>query len=378
MPSDRPRRKLVRRIAAGLSLLLLVLVGTAYGAYRYYDSKVTRIALPSLHKGTTVTTGSYFLLAGSDTRELSDGAQFQASGASAVTGQRADTVILVHIPTGSAKVTLMSFPRDSYVQIPAFTDKAGVTTAAHAAHYAKLNEAFAIGGADLLVKTIEGLSGLPVDHYLQINFDGFRRIVDAVGGVTLCVGTTRSDKDSGDYLTAGTHPNVSGAEALAFVRDRKGLASGDLDRIADQQYFVSQVLKKVLAAGTLANPVRLTSLLNATTESLTADKRFGLSQLRTLASRLSNLDSSHVTFVTLPVLDAEGRRVIHGLRSDVILLDQARLPVAFAAVEGKLTPTTQPSSPQPPATARSTAAPSPTSPSPSVKATTAKATTCAV
>lgn len=375
MPSDRPRRKLVRRIAAGLSLLLLVLVGTAYGAYRYYDSKVTRIALPSLHKGTTVATGSYFLLAGSDTRELSDGAQFQASGASAVTGQRADTVILVHIPTGSAKVTLMSFPRDSYVQIPAFTDKAGVTTAAH---YAKLNEAFAIGGADLLVKTIEGLSGLPVDHYLQINFDGFRKIVDAVGGVTLCVGTTRSDKDSGDYLTAGTHPNVSGAEALAFVRDRKGLASGDLDRIADQQYFVSQVLKKVLAAGTLANPVRLTSLLNATTESLTADKRFGLSQLRTLASRLSNLDSSYVTFVTLPVLDAQGRRVIHGLRSDVVLLDQARLPAAFAAVEGKLTPTTQPSSPQPPATARSTAAPSPTSPSPTVKATTAKATTCAV
>lgn len=374
MPSDRPRRKLVRRIAAGLSLLLLVLVGTAYGAFRYYDSKVTRIALPSLHKGTTVTTGSYFLLAGSDTRQLPDGAQFQATGASAVTGQRADTVILVHIPTGSAKVTLMSFPRDSYVQIPAFTDKAGVTTAAH---YAKLNEAFAIGGADLLVKTIEGLSGLPVDHYLQINFDGFRKIVDAVGGVTLCVGTTRSDKDSGDYLTAGTHPNVSGAEALAFVRDRKGLASGDLDRIADQQYFVSQVLKKVLAAGTLANPVRLTSLLNATTESLTADKRFGLSQLRTLASRLSNLDSSHVTFVTLPVLDADGRRVIHGLSASVVLLDQVRLPAAFAAVEGKLAPVTQPSSPQPPATTRSTAPPSPTSP-PAIKATTAKATTCAV
>lgn len=374
MPSDRPRRKLVRRIAAGLSLLLLVLVGTAYGAFRYYDSKVTRIALPSLHKGTTVTTGSYFLLAGSDTRQLPDGAQFQATGASAVTGQRADTVILVHIPTGSAKVTLMSFPRDSYVQIPAFTDKAGVTTAAH---YAKLNEAFAIGGADLLVKTIEGLSGLPVDHYLQINFDGFRKIVDAVGGVTLCVGTTRSDKDSGDYLTAGTHSNVSGAEALAFVRDRKGLASGDLDRIADQQYFVSQVLKKVLAAGTLANPVRLTSLLNATTESLTADKRFGLSQLRTLASRLSNLDSSHVTFVTLPVLDADGRRVIHGLSASVVLLDQVRLPAAFAAVEGKLAPVTQPSSPQPPATTRSTAPPSPTSP-PAIKATTAKATTCAV
>ncbi len=374
MPSDKPRRKLVRRIAAGLSLLLLVLVGTAYGAYRYYDAKVTRIALPSLHKGRTVTTGSYFLLAGSDTRELPDGAQFQATGSAAVTGQRADTVILLHIPTGSAKATLMSFPRDSYLQIPAFTDKAGVTTAAH---YAKLNEAFAIGGADLLVKTIEALTGLPVDHYLQINFDGFRKIVDAVGGVTLCVGTTRSDNDSGDRLTAGTHPDVSGEVALAFVRDRKGLAAGDLARITDQQYFMSQVLKKVLAAGTLANPVRLTSLLNAATESLTADKSFGLSQLRTLASRLSNLDSSHVTFVTLPVLDADGVRVIHGLSSSVVLLDTDKLRAAFQAVQGKVTTP----APSPSATSTSTAVPGPRAPStpvPTVKATTAKATTCAV
>lgn len=372
MPSDKRRRKLVRRIAGGLSLLLLVLVGTAYGAYRYYDSKVTRIALPSLHKGTTVTTGSYFLLAGSDTRNLSDGAQFQARGSSSVTGQRSDTVILMHIPTGSAKATLMSFPRDSYVHIPALSDKAGATTAAH---YAKLNEAFAIGGADLLVKTIEGLTGLPVDHYVQVNFDGFRKIVDAVGGVTLCVGTTRSDKDSGDNLTAGTHTDVSGAEALAFVRDRKGLAAGDLARIADQQYFMAQVLKKVLAAGTLASPVRLTWLLNATTESLTADKGFGLSQLRTLASRLSNLDGSHVTFVVLPVLNADGRRVIHGLSSSVVLLDQDKLPAAFDAVEGKVTIP----APQPSVTAISTPSPSSTpTPAPTVKATTAKATTCAV
>ena len=367
-----PRHRLVRRVAIGLAGLLVVLTGTAYGAYRYYNGKVTRIPVTSL-RPSAVDTGAYFLIAGSDTRAISDGASFQSTTAgTAVTGQRSDTVILVHIPAGSAKATLVSFPRDSYVEIPAYTDSAGVTTAAH---YAKLNEAYSLGGADLLVKTVENLSGLPVDHYLQVNFDGFRKIVDAVGGVSLCVGTTRNDKDSGDYLTAGTHPNVSGAQALAFVRDRKGLAAGDLARIADQQYFLSQVMKKVLAAGTLANPVRLTSLLSATTEALTVDKGFGLSQFRTLASKLRSLDPSHVTFVTLPVTTAGGSRVIHGIPQSVVLLDQAKLAQAFELVAGK--------APAAPATRPPTSSPtsSPTSPPggvPAVQSTSAAATTCAV
>jgi LCP family protein required for cell wall assembly len=353
--------------------LLVLLTGTAYGAYRYYDGKVKRIAISGLHHGTTVKTGSYFLIAGSDTRAISDGASFQSTSASdAVTGQRSDTVILVHVPTGSAKATIVSFPRDSYVEIPAYTDSAGVTTAAH---HAKLNEAYSVGGPSLLVKTIENLTGLPIDHYLQVNFDGFRKIVNAVGGVTLCVGTTRNDKDSGDYLTAGTHSNVNGAQALAFVRDRKGLAAGDLARIADQQYFLSQVMKKVLAAGTLANPVRLTSLLSAATEALTVDKGFGLSQLRTLASRLSSLDAHHVTFVTLPVTDANGSRYIHGIQQSVVLLDQSKLAQTFKVVAGTATTSVAPKATHAPTT---THAPTSTPSSPAVEATSAAATTCAV
>ncbi|MCW2599822.1 MAG: cell envelope-related transcriptional attenuator [Frankiales bacterium] len=370
----RPRRRLLRRLAFGLVGLLVVLTGTAYGAYRYYNGKVTRIGISSLRHGSTtptVNTGQYFLIAGSDTRAIPDGASFQSTTAStAVTGQRADTVILVHIPTGSAKATLVSFPRDSYVQIPAYTDSAGVTTAAH---YAKLNEAYSIGGPDLLVKTIESISGLPIDHYMQVNFDGFRQIVDAVGGVTLCVGTTRNDKDSGDYLTAGIHKNVSGDQALAFVRDRKGLAAGDLARIADQQYFLSQVYKKVMAAGTLANPVRLTSLLSATTQALTVDKGFGLSDFRALASRLRSLDATHVTFLTLPISTPNGWRLIHGLNQSVVLLDDTKLPQTFQALSGKA-PSPGVSATRTPST---TATPTPSS-TPAVKGTSAAAATCAV
>ena len=132
--------------------------------------------------------------------------------------------------------------------------------------------------------------------------------------------------------TAGTHPDVTGAQALAFVRDRKGLPGGDLDRIKDQQYFLAQLLHKVLSAGTLADPARLTGLLSAVVADVTVDQGFGLSQMTTLGSRLRHLDPAHVTFATLPVLSSAAVRVVHGLRVDVILLDPARTAQLFAGL----------------------------------------------
>lgn len=362
-----PRHRLLRRVVLGLVGLLVLLAAAAYGGYRHYDANVTRVAVPSLGRsaptviGPPAPIGDYFLLAGSDTRALPDGASFQSTVAGdVVTGQRADTVILVHLPPGSAKATVLSFPRDAYVTIPAYRDAAGVSTPAHRA---KLNEAFAVGGPDLLVRTIEDLTGLPVHHYLQVDFDGFRRIVDALGGVTLCIGTSRSDEDSGDHLTAGTHRDVKGDAALAFVRDRKGLAAGDVGRMKDQEYFLAQVMKKVLSAGTLANPLRLNALLSAVTDALTVDSGFGLRQFRLLGARLSRLDPAHVSFLTLPITDDNASRVLHGQRQSVVLLDDSRTAPVFAALAGR---------PSPPAPAPAgTAPPSPT-------ATTAAATTCAV
>jgi len=182
------------------------------------------------------------------------------------------------------------------------------------AHPAKLNEAYSIGGAALLTQLIEQLTGLRLDHYVQVDFGGFRKIVDALGGLTLCVRTTRHDHDSGDNLSAGTHANVTGDQALAFVRDRKGLPGGDLDRIKDQQYFLAQVLHKVLSAGTLTDPARLNSFLSAVVADVTVDQDFGLSQMTTLGSRLRHLDPAHVTFATLPILSSSATLVMHGHR----------------------------------------------------------------
>ena len=321
-------------MVAGLLVLTLVSV---VGAYSYYDSRLTRISIPGLGHmfgspaSAPTAVGENFLLVGSDTRAFAGGQAFQAPASSAdfVAGARSDTVILLHLPIGGAKPTIVSFPRDTYVHLPAFTDRKGKTTAAHPA---KLNEAFSIGGPALLTQLIEQLTGLRLDHYVQVDFGGFRSIVDAVGGLSLCVGTSRHDHDSQDSLTAGTHPDVTGAQALAFVRDRKGLPGGDLDRIKDQQYFLAQLLHKVLSAGTLADPARLTGLLSAVVADVTVDQGFGLSQMTTLGSRLRHLDPAHVTFATLPVLSSAAVRVVHGLRVDVVLLDPARTAQLFAGL----------------------------------------------
>ncbi len=333
----RSGRRRLRLTVTVLAAVLVLALSVVFGGYFYYDARLTRVSIPRLGQvfGSVVSAppsaGENFLLVGSDTRAFAGGQAFQAPAASAdfVAGARSDTVILLHLPIGGAKPTIVSFPRDTYVHIPAFTDRKGKTTAAHPA---KLNEAFSIGGPALLTQLIEQLTGLRLDHYIQVDFGGFRSIVDAVGGLSLCVGTSRHDHDSQDSLTAGTHPDVTGAQALAFVRDRKGLPGGDLGRIKDQQYFLAQLLHKVLSAGTLADPARLTGLLSAVVADVTVDQGFGLSQMTTLGSRLRHLDPAHVTFATLPVLSTAAVRVVHGLRVDVILLDPARTAQLFAGL----------------------------------------------
>ncbi len=335
----RSGRRRLRLMVTVLAAVLVLALSVVFGGYFYYDAKLTRVSVPGLGQvsGAVVSAppraGENFLLVGSDTRAFAGGQAFQAPAGSAdfVAGARSDTVILLHLPIGGARPTVVSFPRDTYVHIPAFTDRKGKTTAAHPA---KLNEAFSIGGPALLTQLIEQLTGLRLDHYVQVDFGGFRSIVDAVGGLSLCVGTSRHDHDSQDSLTAGTHPDVTGAQALAFVRDRKGLPGGDLGRIKDQQYFLAQLLHKVLSAGTLADPARLTGFLSAVVADVTVDQGFGLSQMTTLASRLRHLDPAHVTFATLPVLSTSTSavRVVHGLRVDVVLLDPARTAQLFAGL----------------------------------------------
>jgi LCP family protein required for cell wall assembly len=318
----------VRTVLAVL-IFAVMGVGAGYLVIQHYFGQIGRVGdlpAPPTPTGSSSlrTSGQNFLLVGSDTRDNVGGG---FGSADSIGGQRSDTVILAHLPAGSAKPTLVSFPRDSYVQIPAYTDRAGAT---HPAHMDKLNTAFADDGYALLVRTIEQLTGLTVNHYVEVNFAGFQRMVDALNGVTLCARTTRNDPANGasggsnDFMTAGVHHNVSGAVALAFVRDRHSFPDQDISRILDQQYFLAQMIRKVESAGTLLNPFKLNAFLNAVTHSMRVDNGLSLGDIRTLVSRLRHSDPAHVRFVTVPFTTSNGSATISGVTASVVLLDAAK------------------------------------------------------
>ncbi len=274
--SSRPRRFRWRRlmvVAAALCVVAaasVVVVGSVlFGQIhrvniRFAAPQAAQSDASSSASSTSTPTPSQagapgaenFLLMGSDSRDFAGGQAYNVAPGSAafVTGQRSDVVMLVHIPAGTAQASVVSFPRDSWVELPAYTDTKNI---AHSAVHAKLNAAFSIGGAPLLVATVEQLTGLHIDHFASVNFPGFQGMVNALGGIDVCIGTSRHDTNSGDFLTAGQH-HINGVQALALVRDRESFPNQDLGRIKDQEYFLSVMLRKVLSAGTLTNPLKLT------------------------------------------------------------------------------------------------------------------------
>lgn len=317
-------------VASGLAVAILLAAGGMWWAFRHYDGQIDRIAVPTI-KGVTKPAkggGQNFLLVGSDDRS---GANSEGTGF--VAGQRSDTMILVHLYGGSDNVELVSFPRDSWVEIPAYTDPK--TKRTRGAHHGRLNSAFSQGGPGLLVATLEQLTQLRIDHYLEVDFTGFKTMVNKVGGVDVCLTKPAKDRFSGINLSAGRH-RISGDVALAFVRQRHGLANGDIDRIARQQQFIGSLADKVLSAGTLLDPFKLTGFLDAATSSLKVDQGLKANDLKKLALRLRHFSSGGVLFTTAPVKKANAR--IGG--ASVVLLDDAQLATMTAALRADRPPPT--------------------------------------
>jgi LCP family protein required for cell wall assembly len=322
-------------VAIVASVLVFATSLGGYAYYRHLNGNISRIpgisALPGVQRPAAAPDKSEnFLLVGSDTRVGLTPAELQEASTTTDGGSAlSDTMILVHVPANAGKVTLVSFPRDSLVSIPAWTDpKSGKH---YPARRDKLNSSFSTGAvpggnAALTIATIEQLSGLHIDHYVQIDFVHFIKIVDALGGINVCLNTPAHDSYSGVNLPAGVS-HVNGKQALAFVRQRHGLANGDLDRIRRQQYFIRAVLGQVTSSGTLLNPIRLTNFLEQATSAVTVDQGLSLDQLKNLAVRLRHLDPAHVTFQTLPI---SGRNPYYPGVGDVLLVDRAKADAMFA------------------------------------------------
>jgi len=338
-------------VATSGSVLAIAVLG--YFVINHYNANINRLSgvlghLPGVTQPAAPPHGAQnYLLVGSDSRTGTNGVGTQGVGASFVAGQRSDTVILAHLYGGdSDQVQLISFPRDSYVQIPAHPDpKTGVL---RAAHRDKLNAAFADGGPKLLINTITQLTGLPIQHFLQIDFTGFKGMVNALGGVDVCLSRAAKEHNSQIDLSAGHH-HINGDVALSFVRQRYGLPNGDIDRIKRQQYFLASLVRKVLSAGTLLNPFKLTGFLSVATSSLQVDENLSVNDLKNLALRLRGFSAGGVLFSTVNIADIGGR--VHG--ADVVLLDDTKNAVLF----DQLRQDRAPNSPAAPAKAAPPAAP---------------------
>lgn len=220
------------------------------------DSKLNRVeATPE--EQISDTAGTNWLLVGSDSRQGLSEEEIAELGVGGDIGVgRTDTVMLLHIPlTGSAR--LVSLPRDSYVEVPGY----GMD---------KLNSAFTYGGPQLLTETVEGATGLQVDHYAEIGMGGLASIVNSTGGIEMCVDEPINDPLAGLDVQAGCQ-EFDGATALGYVRTR-ATALGDLDRVERQREFFAALLDKVTSPSTLLNPFRLVPLISDTASTFTVGK----------------------------------------------------------------------------------------------------------
>jgi LCP family protein required for cell wall assembly len=344
----KPRRaaRILSWIAVVLSVSVLAAAGTGYALLNHYDGNINKLAGVfdrSKAPPAAPNDAENYLIVGSDTRgDLKPGQGTQGRGATFVTGQRSDTVILAHLYGGkSTKVQLVSFPRDSVVEIPEYTDpRTGKVTAAQRN---RINHAFSEGGPKLLVETVQNLTGVRIDHYLQVDFNGFQAMVDKLGGVDVCLSRPAKDGFSGINLSAGRH-HINGKVALSFVRQRKGLANGDIDRIKRQQQFIGAMVRKVLSAGVLANPLKLNGFLNIATSSLQADEDLDFKQLRNLAFRMRNVGAGNVIFATIPVSNSNAfdRRL-----GSVVLIDEEKADALFDQIRRDVPPGTPKPKPTP-------------------------------
>lgn len=340
------RRRRTPRVLAWLAItascLILLGGGTLYLTYHKLDSNITRIKIPALLPGGSVGNGGggprpvkpksaeedlNFLIIGSDSRAGATPAELKAFGTESEAGQRSDTMLLVNIPANREGAYVLSFPRDLWVDIPGLEGK----------H--KINSAFGKGGADLTIRTVEALTNIHIDHYLEVNFASFLRMVDALDGVQICVPKAMKSKDAALDLKAGPQ-KLNGSKALSYVRARNFDAdsatkdpTGDLGRIGRQQQFLGALIQRVRSSSTLLRPDRLLRFLNRATSALTMDDGLRVGDLQNLALRFRNLDPQKVVFDTVPNYDP-GRKI--GGQSVLLVNESAAADIFTAIRDGSI------------------------------------------
>ncbi len=275
-PPARPRPSAGRRFKRILVTLVVVMLVWSVGTYLWADSKLNReVDLGIVQDRPAEGDGTTYLIVGSDSREgLTDEEMKELHTGGPTDGGRTDTMMLLHVgPEGN---TMVSLPRDSWVTIPAFTgSESGEEYPSPGG--SKLNASYSMDGPTLLVRTVEYNTGLKIDHYAEIGFGGFAKIVDAVGGVEMDIPRDIQDENSGADFEAGRQ-TLNGKEALAFVRNRYE-AGSDLERTKNQQKFLSALAAQTATPSTILNPFKLYPTMGAGLDTLKVDKDMSLFDL---------------------------------------------------------------------------------------------------
>jgi LCP family protein required for cell wall assembly len=380
---------IARGLVAALSLALLLGTGYGWSVYRTVNGGLVTSEVIDASTSPPAADESFTaLLVGLDSRTDAAGNPLPQEllsrlRAGADEGQlHTDTIILLHVPAGpDPRAVAISIPRDSFVEI----------SGARGTH--KINSAYAramvdaekdlagqgLSGPELdrrardagrrtLVTTVEQLTGASIDHYAEINLAGFVEITEAVGGVPVCLKRPEREVRSGIDLPAGPQ-TVRGADALAFVRQRRGLEEGDLDRIARQQAFLAGLANRLLSTGTLTDPGTVRRLVEAVSRHVVLDRGWNLERLITQFRRMSGSD---IRFVTIPTGTSALRTRNDGIavevdRDEVARFVGATIRETDAAAAGSIVPSTRrPATPTPTRTpsARITTSPPAVQPAP--------------
>lgn len=294
----------IAAIIAGCLVVALAVVGAV--AVWKLDSNVTRVDVtqalgtdrPTPKADTPAAKALNILVLGSDTRTDLQSKEFGDDTVEG--GAHSDTNVLIHISADRKRVLAVSIPRDSMVPAP---KKCSATAPKEEWVVRMWNYNYNEGGPGCTIRTLEGNTGIYVDHYAVVNFEGFASMVDALGGVEVCTPVAIKDQGANLDLEPGRHL-LMGMDALGYVRARKSLTDGsDINRIKRQQAFMSSVAQKAVSSEMLKRPDKLFSFLSAATKSLTTDQNLGLSEMTEVARSLQNVGPENIEFVTVPIED---------------------------------------------------------------------------
>ncbi|MFD5080698.1 LCP family protein [Streptomyces sp. NPDC058371] len=309
----RSKRRKALLITAWAAAGVVVLGGTGVG-YVYFklNGNIKSVDINQAlgnDRPVNVDNGSEdILVLGSDTRS---GTNKQLGGGTDDGSARSDTAMVVHVYEGHKKASVVSIPRDTLVERPSCTDPKGTTH--DAASSVMFNSAYSTGGAACAVKTVESMTGIRMDHYVEVDFSGFQKLIDDLGGVDITTTKDIADPDSHLNLKAGKH-TLDGEQALGLVRTRHGVGDGsDLGRIQLQQAFIKALTNQVKDVGVLTNPKKLYDLADTATKTVTTDSDLAsVKNLASFASGLKGISSSKMNMVTMPVQydSADANRVL--------------------------------------------------------------------